>query len=282
MTDSHISIFPNERFMDLTLYQYGFEKCSPLHSYGPYIRNHYLFHYVISGSGTFICELPDGSQQTYHLRSGEGFMIFPNQITTYFADQEHPWEYVWLEFDGLKASEHLTLSGLTASAPIYHSNEKKLTLELKDEMLYIARHSDYSPLHLIGHLYLFLDCLVNSSSTRKTRSKESLADFYIREAISFLEQYYQDDITVEDMARFCGLNRSYFSKIFKETMAQTPQEFLIRYRMDKAATMLKLTPLSIGDISNAVGYHNQLHFSRAFKNTYEISPRQWRNENKIR
>lgn len=282
MFDSHVSIFPNERFMDLSLYQCGFEKCSPLHSYGPYIRNHYLFHYILSGSGTFTFDLPDGSQQTCRLHGGEGFMIFPHQVTTYFADQEHPWEYVWVEFDGLKASEYLTLSGITATTPLYRSNDKKLTRELKDELLYIAGNPEKSPLHLIGHLYLFLDDLMNSSAARKNRIKESLADYYIREAISFLEQYYQNDISVEDLARFCGLNRSYFSKIFREKMGRTPQEFLIHYRMDKAAAMLRLTSLSIGDISNAVGYHNQLHFSRAFKNTYDISPRQWRNENKLR
>ena len=39
--------------------------------------------------------------------------------------------------------------------------------------------------------------------------------------------------------------------------------------------------LSIADIGNAVGYPNQLHFSRAFKNVYGVSPRNWRNENKI-
>ena len=48
--------------------------------------------------------------------------------------------------------------------------------------------------------------------------------------------------------------------------------------MTKAAGLLKLTGLSIADIGNAVGYPNQLHFSRAFKNVYGISPRQWRCE----
>lgn len=46
--------------------------------------------------------------------------------------------------------------------------------------------------------------------------------------------------------------------------------------MTKAAELLKLTNLSISDISNAVGYPNQLHFSRAFKNVYGVPPRQWR------
>ena len=43
-------------------------------------------------------------------------------------------------------------------------------------------------------------------------------------------------------------------------------------------TLLKLTKLSIGDISHAVGYDNPLHFSRAFKKVYGISPRQWRQD----
>ena len=55
----------------------------------------------------------------------------------------------------------------------------------------------------------------------------------------------------------------------------------MNYRMAKAAELLKLTQLSIGDIGNAVGYSNQLHFSRAFKNVYGSSPREWRNQNRI-
>lgn len=46
-------MFSDDRFMDLTLYQYGYEKCRPLHSYGPFVRNHFLFHYIISGKGRF-------------------------------------------------------------------------------------------------------------------------------------------------------------------------------------------------------------------------------------
>ncbi len=65
---------------------------------------------------------------------------------------------------------------------------------------------------------------------------------------------------------------------FHENMGKTPQEFLIFYRMTKATELLKLTDLSIADIGNVVGYPNQLHFSRAFKNVYQVSPRQWRSE----
>ena len=92
---------------------------------------------------------------------------------------------------------------------------------------------------------------------------------------------FQNDISVEDISAFCGLNRSYFGKIFHDTIGRSPQEFLISYRMTKAAELLKITSLSIADIGNAVGYPNQLHFSRAFKNVYGMSPRNWRTKNKI-
>jgi transcriptional regulator, araC family len=51
--------------------------------------------------------------------------------------------------------------------------------------------------------------------------------------------------------------------------------------MIKATELLKLTSLSIGDVGYAVGYENQLHFSRAFKTIYGISPRKWRAQNKL-
>ncbi len=149
---------------------------------------------------------------------------------------------------------------------------------MKSEMLYIVDHKEESPFHLIGHLYLFIDSLVRSCSLTQLSRGNSLRDFYIREAVSFIEQNFQNTISVEDIAASCGLNRSYFGKIFHENMGKSPQEFLISYRMTKAAELLKLTSLSINDISNAVGYPNQLHFSRAFKNVYSISPRQWRYE----
>lgn len=72
-----------------------------------------------------------------------------------------------------------------------------------------------------------------------------------------------------------------FTYFFKEALGKSPQEFLMSYRMIKAAELLKLTRLSIRDISNAVGYTNQLHFSRAFKKIYGLSPREWRNQNRV-
>jgi AraC-like DNA-binding protein len=279
MSDLIFSVFPNENFVDLGLYQFGREQCHPAHSFGPASRNHYLFHYVSTGTGTLFADDSRGVTHEYQIKSGQGFMIFPGQITTYIADRELPWEYVWLEFDGLRAKEALEIAGLTQDNPVYRVRSRELRETMKDEMNYIVEHKDASPFHLIGHLYLFIDALTRSAATMKVSKGSKLQDFYIHEALVFIENNFQNDISVEDIANVCGLNRSYFGKIFKNGTGKSPQEFLLNYRMTKAAELLKLTKLSIGDIGNAVGYPNQLHFSRAFKNIYGVSPREWRKEN---
>ena len=280
MKDLLFSIFPNENFIDLGLYQYGWEQCHPSHSFGPASRNHYLFHYVISGTGTLMADNAKGETQTYYIKSGQGFLIFPGQITTYIADNNLPWEYAWIEFDGLRVKEAIDRTDLSLNQPVYRSHSKELRELMMNEILYIVKNSGESPFHLIGHLYLFFDYLIQSTKSSNLVSSSKMSDFYIKEAISFIEQNFQNNITIEDIASVCGINRSYFGKIFHKSVGKSPQEFLINYRMIKATELLKLTSLSIADISSAVGYENQLHFSRAFKTIYGVSPRTWRNQNK--
>ena len=277
MAEFSFSVFPNENFLDLRIYQYGYEQCAPLQSFGPFIRNHYLFHYVISGHGFLDATEEDGvTTHRYEIQAGQGFLICPGLINTYFADETDPWKYVWVEFDGLHASESLRYAGLTAAQPIYRADSDVQSAEVRDRMLYIADHKDASALHLIGYLYLFVDALVQTSSTRLSAQGNQLKDFYIQEAVNYIEQNYQRNLTVEEVADACRLNRSYFSKVFRDTMGESPQGFLLHYRMARAAQLLTESRLPISTISAMVSYPNQLHFSRAFKNVYGISPRDYR------
>lgn len=272
------TIFPSMTFVDLGLYQFGRENCDPAHSFGPAIRNHYLFHYILNGKGTFFWQDARGHEHEMRLKAGQGFLISPRQITTYVADERIPWEYCWLEFDGLRAKESLEIIGLSVNNPIYNPVHPEFSQIMKEEMLYIVRNKKEAPLHLIGHLYLFIDALMRSvKENQPTVSK--VKDYYIKEALAYIEHNYMNDISVESIAESSGLNRSYFGKIFKETVGKSPQEFLISYRMIKAAELLRRTRYSINEIGCAVGYPNQLHFSRAFKSVYGVSPRNWRNAN---
>ena len=282
MEDYSFSVFPNENFLDLRLYQYGWERCAPLHSFGPYVRNHYLFHYVISGQGRLDATDASGVRRDYRLGPDQGFLICPGQISTYVADKDQPWKYVWLEFDGLRVPEYMESAGLDSSQAIYRPQSAAEGQKMRDIMLYMADHSDASPLHLTGLLFLFVDLLIRSSSTRRALRGVQLKDFYIQEAINYMEHNYQRELSVEELADVCKLNRSYFSKLFRDSMGCPPQEFLIRLRLAKAADLMKGTGNSIGAIAARCGYPNQLHFSRAFRKRYGLSPREWRVQNQVK
>ena len=281
MTNHFFSVFQDERFMDLTIYQYGYEQCEPLKSFGPYVRNNFLFHYVISGKGVLYANDEKDNVSYHHIDAGNGFLIEPGLVNTYSADAKEPWEYIWVEFGGLRAKESMELAGLSHKSPVFHPIQPEYGIKVLEQMRAMLDSPNDASLELIGHLYLFISKLINYSSSRKKSQGGNLSEFYVREAVAYIEHNYANSITIEELAGKCRLDRSYFGKIFKNAVGRTPQDFLLNYRMTKAAELLKLTHLSIGDISKAVGYDNQLHFSRAFKNIYNLSPRTWRNQNQM-
>ena len=266
-------VFQDERFVDLNLYQYGWERCRPMHQFGPAVRNHFLFHYILSGTGRL-----ETSGQTFFLKPGQGFLLCPGQISTYYADRDDPWTYTWVEFDGMRARECMTLAGLSETQPVFSPRSGANLIQ--QFMATLLDNHEKSPIRQIGLGMILLDEIVQSSKTKIESGNKRLRDFYIKEALSYIEKNYRNNISVEDIAKNSGLNRSYFGRIFRDTVGKSPQHFLLSYRMIKAAELLKLTDLPVSSVAEAVGYENALHFSRAFKIYYNSSPRAWRAENR--
>ena len=98
----------------------------------------------------------------------------------------------------------------------------------------------------------------------------------MRKAISYVARHYERDITVQDIAGHCNINRIYLRRIFKLTLGTTLRQYIINYRIKKACDLLTEGVHSIGEISVMVGYPNQLNFSRAFKRELGISPYNWK------
>ena len=273
------AIFPNDYFFDIRPYQYGWEECTPLHTFGPSIRNHYLFHYIISGRGMLSSHSTGGEIYEYSLEANQGFLICPGQVNTYTADEAEPWKYVWIEFDGMRAKECLLQAGLDQERPVYRPRCIEEGEQLRDQILYFSENATKSPMHLVGRLSLLLDDLVEFSVNRQHSEKRTQQDFYINEAVVYIQQNYHRDVTVDEVAGFCKLNRNYFSRKFKEVMGCTPQEFLIHQRLTNAAELMLRTDLPLKTVAAQCGYPNQFHFSQAFKKCYGLPPREWRKQN---
>ena len=272
------STFEGGVFTDLMPYQYGREVCEPGHAFGPARRSHYLFHFILEGKGSLTATDEMGSATVHELHAGEGFLIFPGQITTYVADLDDPWEYIWIEFDGAHVKSNLDRLGFSPASPVYQAQDEERCEQMVDAMRSLLEHRSASQFYLAACAYLFFDAFLGSARPHRSGASSRLHSFYVDNALAYIEQNYQGDITVEDIARNAGLNRSYFGKVFRDAMGVSPQQFLIGFRIEKACELLRLSNLSVGEVVRAVGYPNQLHFSRAFKNARGLSPRAWRQQ----
>ena len=73
------------------------------------------------------------------------------------------------------------------------------------------------------------------------------------------------------MAKNVGLNKNYFSTFFRENIGMTPQQYIIKFRINRACELMGNKGLTIGDISRSVGYEDTLGFSKIFKKENGIS-----------
>ena len=72
---------------------FGYEHCLPRHSYGPRVRLNYVIHVVIDGKGML-----DYGGKRWMIGKGQMFILFPGEVTTYYADKEDPWYYCWFVY----------------------------------------------------------------------------------------------------------------------------------------------------------------------------------------
>lgn len=96
-------------------------------------------------------------------------------------------------------------------------------------------------------------------------------------AKEFIDKNYEKPINLGNLASSFHISKYYFIHAFKETTGMSPMKYLLFVRINAAKDLLSKTEMAIGDIALAVGYDNGLAFSRAFKNSENISPTEYRN-----
>ncbi|HZJ57975.1 MAG TPA: AraC family transcriptional regulator [Clostridia bacterium] len=260
-----------DRDHDLIVYHYGHEKCRGDHFWTG-VRDHYLIHYIISGKGVFVY-----NNKTYHLKTGQGFLSCPNTLSYYQAHSTEPWEYCWVGFQGRKARHHLNLLNLSNHNPIIDCRPNPSFKMIVEEMIDTKNITTGRELVLTGLLYHFFALLLQNERTlHHTEESRNYSKVYVDKAIDYIEKNYSHKITIEGIADYIGIDRKYLSSLFKDIRLTSPQNFLIKYRMDKACILLTDELLSITHVAHSVGYDDPLLFSKMFKKYKGMPPTQYR------
>jgi AraC-like DNA-binding protein len=279
MQNRYTEHYMNSRMVTgIRLHYCGIEQCEPLHLYGPAMRDHYLLHYIVKGSGVFTTGGCD-----YTLQAGDSFCMFPNRPSSYRADAKDPWTYYWIGFDGPNTAEFLELAQITEQSPTHTHAVPKKAESLFAELLHYSEADDLAAeAYCLGLLlqmlssYMNLQVGVRLPSRRETKSRR---DFYITQAIKFIEGHYQKRISIPLIAKQVGLERAYFTKLFQAHMGVAPYEFLQRYRIEKAILLLSQTNLSMQVIANSVGFDDAAYFGKAFARQMGHPPTSFRKHN---
>ncbi len=258
---------------DLYLVHCGHQQCPPGYTYDQKIPNEYHLHFVLSGKGIITM-----NGKTYHIKKGNIFLITKGIAINYYADMEDPWEYMWVTIDGEKAADYLSYAGFNTDTPVITSTIPTATYQPVIEKILDANTLTLSnEIRRVGYLYDLLSTMIEAQSSaigdkRYYYSNET----YVEHALQYISLNYSKNIKVNDIANDIGINRSYFTSIFKKVIHISPQEYLMNYRFQKAAELIKSTNLSIQEISNRVGYENPYNFSKMFKSFYGTSPKNYR------
>ncbi|QTH43188.1 AraC family transcriptional regulator [Cohnella sp. LGH] len=265
----------------IRLYYCGYHRCPSGHGYGPAMRDHVLLHYIRSGKGKF-----QVNNTSYELKNGDCFVLFPNVPGAYRADEDEPWQYVWVGFDPEAFGAYLTAAGLTEEHPTYSFREPGRISDLFERMFEgTSDESFIGEADGIGHLFRFFACLMEETSQSSVAlgslSKRD-ADESVQQAIRFIRSNYSRPLTVADLASHVGLERSYFSKRFRARIGKSPHDFLTRYRMEQAARMLIHTRVPVGTIAASVGFGDLSYFSKAFRKHHGASPGVFREQHRER
>ena len=101
--------------------------------------------------------------------------------------------------------------------------------------------------------------------------------YVVEKIVDYLEDHYTEKISLDQIAQNMYLSPFYISRIFKSEVGDTPINYLINLRMEKARQLLQEKPnCSVQEIALQVGYDDAYHFSKLFKKHFGQSPSQYR------
>lgn len=195
------------------------------------------------------------SDYTSHDKDVEVYLLFFNHE-------------IALTFLGTQPTIHSskqTLCRLTTSANIraYFTYIESLKIENRQDKHLLE-------LKLLEFLHLIIQ---NDSVTFIETLQASEENKQKRNIIELMDKHYDKNLSIADYAALSGRSLSTFNRTFKQLYAQTPKQWLITKKLEKAKYLLE-SGMCVTDTAFDIGYQNVSHFIRAYKSVYKQTPKE--------
>lgn len=226
----------------------GMVQCKSNHSYGPAIRRHCIIHYCMSGKGIF-----RNAGGTYEISAGKAFIINPDEITFYKADEKDPWFYCWIAFSG-SICEQL--------------KDKPSVFDVKETGIFDEIQSLVNQNVVFPEKYLI--CLIKLFEEIMPAVENGMPSYALR-AKEYIKLHYMDELSVEQLADSFNIDRRYLLRLFKKEFGITIVNYIVRTRLEVAYGLL-CQGFSVSKTAVMCGYNDAYNFSKMFKKYHNISP----------
>lgn len=253
--------------LPIAIYNSGVQQCAPGYVWGPGVRDHFLIHQVVTGHGSYT-----SNGQIYPIQPGDSFIVYPQTVVSYAADEQDPWEYCWVGFNGADARILMAQTPFSTNTPVVRFADPQMIRQAIIDIYEASGTTPASELRAIGMLYLFLAILVDQP---QVAAVGDLSLEYVESAIRFIAHNYSRDIDVSDIAASVGISRSHLYRVFMRHICSSPNDYLTHFRILQACELLRGSNLPISAVSASVGYDDPLYFSRVFKKIIQKSPSQF-------
>lgn len=242
----------------------GFSHNAPNYSCGYVNRKYFLFHYVVSGKGTYHI-----NNRSYFLKKGDGFIVPPHTDVIYRSDKDTPWAVYWFGFSGPAAIGLLKHIHISASNILFRYDRDDNLSDAMGELLQTIQGKEFNAEHLISRIYRIFG-LLNNQTPFMYSEETGLS------CVRYIKTHLSSPVGVSDLAIEENLSRSEIYRIFMKRFNMSPQAFIIQYKMKKARELILNTDLPYKEIGLLVGYEYVSHFYRLFKANTGMTPSEYR------
>lgn len=254
---------------NLFLTEIGYEDNTVFH---PFTKgkgqSQYLLVYVSSGEGRYFI-----NKKIYNVTENDFFVLPVKYAGGLESSQKNPWSIYWAYFSGTQASkmvQHLVGNEYSPKKAkplvgrIAQFNDILHHLELMENIENLV----YANSRFVSFLCSFRLMVL---SARKYGKKDGVI-----QSIEYMRENISNMITLEQLAEVAGLSVSHYCAMFKQKTMQTPMQLYTSMKIQRACQLLQNRNQTIKSISYSLGFFDQYHFSKVFKQIMGVSPRNWK------
>lgn len=122
----------------------------------------------------------------------------------------------------------------------------------------------------------FINNYSNYQSISENNTPSKISKEQVKEIHDYILANIEEPLTIDELALEINMSKFYFLKEFKKATSLTPYQYLMNIRMKKAAELIRDKNLNLADLAFNLGFNDQSHFSRVFKNYHGETPKAYR------